>query len=191
MGQKGDTRRQCIIAAADQLFYEQGYENTSFSDIADAVDISRGNFYYHFRSKDEILSAVLKARLEDIHAMLEEWENKYPDPKQRIARYIDILTTNQTNVAKHGCPVGSLCNELAKLRHDMQDQASEIFALFRDWLSAQFRLLGQTRNARPLAMHLLARGQGIASIAHAFQDTKFLQTEVKNLKAWLKDVTDR
>ena len=72
MGQKGDALRQRIVAAADQLFYIQGYENTSFSDIAEAVDISRGNFYYHFKSKDDILSAVLDARLEDIRARSEE-----------------------------------------------------------------------------------------------------------------------
>jgi len=190
MGQKGDALRQRIVAAADQLFYEQGYENTSFSDISDAVEISRGNFYYHFKSKDDILSAVLDARLDAIRAMLEEWESKYPDPRQRITRYIDILTTNQSNVTKHGCPVGTMCTELAKLSHDMHDEATDIFALFRDWLSTQFRQLGQKRNAKQLAMHLLARGQGIASIANAFDDPKFLQSEVKNLKAWLDEVTE-
>ncbi|HSX63230.1 MAG TPA: helix-turn-helix domain-containing protein, partial [Pseudoxanthomonas sp.] len=49
--------RDHIVEAADQLFYQQGYERTSFSDIAEAVQISRGNFYYHFKSKDEILDA--------------------------------------------------------------------------------------------------------------------------------------
>ena len=51
MGEK-PTRDQ-IVQAADRLFYRQGYEHTSFSDIADAVQISRGNFYYHFKTKDE------------------------------------------------------------------------------------------------------------------------------------------
>ena len=56
------TRNQ-IVEAADQLFYEQGFEHTSFSDIAETVQISRGNFYYHFKSKDEILDAVIGCRL--------------------------------------------------------------------------------------------------------------------------------
>ncbi|NOZ54541.1 MAG: TetR/AcrR family transcriptional regulator [Gammaproteobacteria bacterium] len=189
MGQKGDALRQRIIAAADQLFYEQGYENTSFSDIANAVNISRGNFYFYFKSKNDILSAVLSARLDDVRAMLEEWETLYPAPKLRIIHYIDILTTNQSNVTKHGCPIGSLCTELVKLSHDMQSQATSIFALFCHWLTAQFFQLGQKRNARRLAMHLLARGQGIASIANAFNDAKFLQREVKSLKIWLDEVT--
>ncbi|HJT14208.1 MAG TPA: TetR/AcrR family transcriptional regulator, partial [Dongiaceae bacterium] len=40
------TTRDHIVEAADHLFYRQGYEHTSFSDIADDVQISRGNFYY-------------------------------------------------------------------------------------------------------------------------------------------------
>src|SRR5688500_768121 len=57
------TTRDQIVAAADQLFYRRGFEHTSFSDIADAVRISRGNFYHHFKSKDDILDAVIGARL--------------------------------------------------------------------------------------------------------------------------------
>ena len=48
MGNKS-TRDQ-IVEAADLLFYHQGFEHTSFSDIAGTVKISRGNFYYHFKS---------------------------------------------------------------------------------------------------------------------------------------------
>ena len=42
--------RQDIVEKADLLFYQHGFENTSFADIADAVGISRGNFYYHFKT---------------------------------------------------------------------------------------------------------------------------------------------
>ena len=54
----GAATRDHIVEIADQLFYQQGYEHTSFADIAEAVNISRGNFYYHFKAKDEILNAV-------------------------------------------------------------------------------------------------------------------------------------
>ena len=53
--------REHIVRAADELFYKQGFEHTSFADVAHAVGISRGNFYYHFKTKDEILAAVIGA----------------------------------------------------------------------------------------------------------------------------------
>ena len=188
MGQKADTLRQRIVAEADQLFYEQGYENTSFSDIADAVGISRGNFYYHFKTKDEILNAVIATRVSDIEAMLNQWTAEYPNPRQRILHYIDILTSNQENIKQHGCPIGTLCTELAKLHHEMREDANQMLTAMRDWLTTQLKELGLGKEAKQVAMHLLARSQGIATITTAFEDQAFLRQEVKRLKLWLDEV---
>jgi TetR/AcrR family transcriptional repressor of nem operon len=188
MGQKGEAIRQRIVAAADHLFYQQGYEHTSFSDIADAVGISRGNFYYHFRSKDEILNAVIDTRVEQIQQMLYSWTQKYPDPQQRILHFIDILTNNQENIKSHGCPIGSLCTELAKVSHEMLQDANMMLTVMRDWLTVQFRALGMGTDAKKIAMHLLARSQGIATITNAFEDQQFLRQEVKRLKQWLDEL---
>ena len=187
MGSKGEELRQRIVAAADELFYQQGYENTSFSDIADAVGISRGNFYYHFKSKDEILKAVIDTRVADFEAALNEWDKKITDPKQRLNHYIDMQLRNQQNIISHGCPIGSLCTELAKIDHSILHDANTMFTVFRDWLITQLKLLGVNRNTKQIAMHLLARGQGIATVTNAFEDKDFLQQEVKRLKQWLDD----
>ena len=72
----GGRTRDHIVEAADRLFYRQGYEHTSFSDIADAVQISRGNFCYHFKSKDKILDAVIGLRLANTRKKLERWEQE-------------------------------------------------------------------------------------------------------------------
>jgi AcrR family transcriptional regulator len=188
MGTKGEELRQRIISAADQLFYKQGYENTSFGDIADDIGISRGNFYYHFKTKDEILNAVIESRVSDIQHMLSEWSKQYPDPRQRILHYIDLLTQNQDNIKSHGCPFGSLCTELAKLEHGMLKDASQMLAVMRNWLTVQLQELGLGKDARQVAMHLLARSQGIATITNAFEDQAFLRQEVKRLKQWLDEV---
>ena len=55
MGTKGENNRARIIEAADELFYKRGYNQTSFSDIADITGIPRGNFYYYFKTKEGIL----------------------------------------------------------------------------------------------------------------------------------------
>jgi AcrR family transcriptional regulator len=51
--------RDHIIEAADQLFYQQGFEHTSFAHIAEAVNISRGNFYYHLEPRTKSLMPSL------------------------------------------------------------------------------------------------------------------------------------
>ena len=183
---RGTTTRDQIIDAADQLFYRQGYEYTSFSDIADAVQISRGNFYYHFKSKDEILEAVISVRLTNTRKMLQQWENEGIQPEDRIRSFIHILITNKTNIKLYGCPVGTLCTELAKLNHASEEDANRLFTLFRSWLRKQFRLLGRKADADELALHLLARSQGVATLANAFHDEKFIKREVKQMCDWLR-----
>lgn len=174
-----------IVEAADDLFYRQGFEHTSFADIAAAVRISRGNFYYHFKSKDDILDAVICRRLDSTRAMLERWELENESPVARIRSFIRILIANRADIMRYGCPVGTLSAELSKLDHDAEADAVKIFTLFREWLQRQFSLLGREADADSLAMHILARSQGVAALANAFGDERFVQDEVDRMCAWL------
>lgn len=50
---------QRILDSASKLFLEQGWERTTIQDIInDLGDLTRGSFYHHFKSKDEIIDAV-------------------------------------------------------------------------------------------------------------------------------------
>ena len=179
------TTRDDIVAAADDLFYQQGFDHTSFSDIAEAVRISRGNFYYHFKTKDEILDAVIAARLAETKAMLADWEREEATPVGRIRRFIHILIANRADIKRYGCPVGTLSSELAKLNHAARGDANKLFTLFRTWLRRQFTQLGHAADADALALHLLARSQGVATLANAYGDEKFIKREVAAMCDWL------
>lgn len=182
------TTRERIVEMADRLFYERGYGHTSFADIAAAVDLSRGNFYYHFKSKDEILEAVIERRKRKTQAMLDGWAAQAATPAGRIGCFIDMMVMNASAIRRNGCPVGTLCTELAKLEHPALPHANMLFMLFRDWLRAQFEQMGAgaAGSADVLAMHLLARSQGIATLANAFNDAAFIQHEVSQLHGWLE-----
>ena len=179
------TTREQIIKAADGLFYRQGFEHTSFSDIAEVVQISRGNFYYYFKTKDEILEAVIDQRLAERREMLARWEAEGESPAARIRCFIDILVANKTDIKRYGCPLGTLSGELAKLNHEAQGAAKKLFTLFRTWLRRQFEQAGRRKDADALALHVLARSQGVATLANAYQDEKFIRREVQDLRDWL------
>ncbi|AAV95180.1 TetR/AcrR family transcriptional regulator [Ruegeria pomeroyi] len=181
---QAQTRDQ-IVAAADELFYRQGFAQTSFVDISAAVGISRGNFYYHFKTKDEILAEVIRLRLARTAQMLADWQGTGDSPRARIASFIDLMIMNRAKITRYGCPVGSLCTELSKLDHAAQGQANGLFTLFRDWLQRQFAEAGCTTEAPALAMHLLARSQGAATLAQSFHDEGFLRSEVADMHRWL------
>lgn len=55
----GDTRSQ-ILQVATELFTEQGYEATSLREIAERLGVTKAALYYHFKSKDDLLVAILE-----------------------------------------------------------------------------------------------------------------------------------
>ena len=174
-----------IVAAADDLFYRQGYAHTSFADIASVVEISRGNFYHHFKSKDEILDAVIAARIAETERMLARWEHAAKGSADCIRSFIRLLVANRGDIKRFGCPVGTLSAELAKLDHPAQPGANQLFILLRTWLAKHFAQLGRKPDADALALHLLARSQGVASLANAFHDEAFIRREVRLMEEWL------
>ncbi|CTQ54407.1 Toluene efflux pump ttgABC operon repressor [Roseibium album] len=181
------TRRQ-IVDAADDLFYSGGFSQTSFADIAAAVKISRGNFYYHFKSKDEILDAVIGKRLDDREKLLASWDQTAESPASRIECFIKIVIVNQAKIMAYGCPVGTLTAELTKLDHASKEKANKIMALFRDWLTRQFEELGCVDFADEHALHVLSWSQGVATLAQTFKDETFVQREVRQIVSWLNDI---
>jgi len=185
VGSKGGKTRNDIVECARQLIYEHGYDGTSFSDIVEASGLYRGNIYHYFKTKDEILKAVVERHLEEYRALLSYWDQEYADPKARLRAFVDMLTGRGAELVEYGCPIGSLNTELAKDRRDLQQGARALFDLFRDWLHARFSELGRKAEAESMALHLLGRAQGIAVISHVYQDTKLLRRETSQLQAWI------
>ena len=55
-----EQRRHELVDTALRLFVEKGYEQTTVSDIVKKLGLAQGTFYYHFKSKAEVLDAVVE-----------------------------------------------------------------------------------------------------------------------------------
>lgn len=184
MGNKGDHNRQRIVEAADQLFYHRGYNQTSFSDIAQAAELSRGNFYYYFKSKDEILSAVIARRRDQLCARLESWSRDFAEPHACLRCFVRMMLDNRSELLRYGCPVGSLTQELSKTQRKLQVEAVALFEVIRVWLEDQMRRL-KLQDPAGMAMHLLAVCQGVTLLGSVYADPIFLEREAGRLEAWV------
>ena len=188
MATKSERTRQRIVDAANQLFYRKGYNRTSFSDVVDAAEVPRGNIYYYFKTKDDILKAVIANRLEIISAMLGEWDKNISQPLDRLERFVRIMYDSTPALLRSGCPMGSLAVELAKDQPQLKEEAKALFDLFQRWLANQFIDLGYPEEARDLSLRLLARGQGLIVIAQVYQDPGFLERGTQELNRWIEEL---
>ena len=193
IGSKGDKTRTDIVGCVTRLFYKLGYEATSFSDIVEASGLYRGNIYHYFKSKEEILRAVVEQRLAEFHTLLAKWDKVHINPKAKLLAFVEMITCHQSELVEYGCPIGSLNTELGKDRRDLQVAARalslpRLFDLFRDWLAASFVELGRDAEAKTLALHLLGRAQGIAVIAHVYEGKRLLKRETAQLEEWIRQL---
>ncbi len=185
MHSKRDLNRHRIIAAADELFYQQGYQHTSFNDIARQAEMSRGNFYYYFKSKDDILLSVIKRRRAQVSRMLEEWTQAEADPRARLHRFARRLCEQRDQLLHYGCPFGSMVLELAKSKPALIPAARSLFEVFESWLMEQLAALGHTDDARGIARHLLVLTQGVILVGNVFDDPALIEREVAAIEAFM------
>ncbi|RKN40007.1 TetR/AcrR family transcriptional regulator [Micromonospora endolithica] len=91
----GGTRER-IQAVALELFTEQGYEATSLREIAERLNVTKAALYYHFKSKDEIVTSLVEDRLDRMDALI-AWARTQPaglDTRRAVlARYADTMFT--------------------------------------------------------------------------------------------------
>ena len=81
---KGDEKRQELLDAAEKLFCQQGYEGTSVQEILQAASLSKGGFYHHFTSKEEVLRALCERRAARVAADTAKALNNAGTPMGRI-----------------------------------------------------------------------------------------------------------
>ncbi|MBO6092609.1 MAG: helix-turn-helix transcriptional regulator, partial [Oscillospiraceae bacterium] len=55
---KGDIRKKQILETSELLFSERGYEATGIQDILNLLHLSKGSFYHHFESKEQVLKII-------------------------------------------------------------------------------------------------------------------------------------
>ena len=179
--------RTRLLEAAEKSTYRYGFGNTAIADIAVEARIPLGNVYYYFKTKDEIAGAIVNLRVSRFRKLLEELD-KADSPKQRLCAFVDIKMNNRRELARHGCPVGTLCSELRKLGGPAASKSTVLFSTALEWMEKQFQALGKGAGSRLLAVHLLSATQGVSALAHTFGDSGLIQMEALHLKDWIRSL---
>ena len=177
-------KRQRLIAAASQLLHQQGVEKTTLADIAQAADVPVGNVYYYFKTKDDIIAAVIEAHVQQSKAALASIDSTHRSPKSRLKALVGEYAGQSEVIALYGCPHGSLCSELDKRPGAPDFALAELMRVPIEWAEEQFRALGQ-RNAHDLAVSLIAAYEGSALLTNTFRDPGILTREARRLNRWI------
>jgi AcrR family transcriptional regulator len=86
--------RERIQAVALELFTEQGYEATSLREIAERLGVTKAALYYHFKTKEEIVSSLVDrqvANLSELLAWVQQEPRTLDTRREFVRRYAEML----------------------------------------------------------------------------------------------------
>lgn len=179
-------KRERLIASAMELLHHEGLHKPTLSEIAVAADVPPGNVYYYFKTRDDLVRAVLEARAEQHRTAFAAIED-LDDPGVRLKNFLDFWATQRDMMARYGCPVAGLTLELGKIGGELGDQAAALLRMRLDWTRTQLDLAG-VADARALAITMVAGMEGAAVLAQALRDPEVITRETDRLKDWVDSV---
>jgi len=179
-------KRDRLIEAAKLMFYQQGVTGTTLADIAQQAQVPLGNIYYHFRTKEALVEAVIQAHLQELQSLFAQLDRQ-PDPRQRLLGLLAAEREGEHALARYGCPYGSLSQELNKEDGQPATTAALLFQAYLDWAETQFRLLGkQEEEAKDFALDLISSLQGTLLLTNSFRSPELLERKLQRLATWLR-----
>ena len=179
-------KRERLVDGALQVLHAQGVEGTTLADIANAAEVPVGNVYYYFKTKDDLVQAVIAAHAAQIETTLASLD-RHRTPKARLRAFVRMLTEQRELAAQSGCPQGTLCSELDKHDDDLSRSCAQLMRLPIEWAERQLRAMGR-RDARELAVALIASYQGISLLTNAFRDPELMAREGRRLERWVESL---
>lgn len=137
---RGAATRADIVHVARRLISEHGYHSTGIADIQTATGLTKGAFYHHFRTKEELALAVLEAAQEDYANHLLEPVMMGPSPGRRFAAMLEgVLALNARPEWRNCQMIATLCAELTidepRLRKAVCDLQQGMFRLWRELIA--------------------------------------------------------
>jgi TetR/AcrR family transcriptional repressor of nem operon len=189
----GPSTRDKLVAAARELFWARGYAATGLADVLAKAGVRGGSLYYFFKSKEELLRAVLEQYLTLLRPVV--IDPAFATTEDPIERVFAVLAGYRAGLVftecRHGCPIARIALEAT----DATDETRGLIALnFDNWAGAIQTALDLAGDRLPagvdrevLARFVLTVMEGAIMQAQAHRDLARFDTAV----AQLRDYFDR
>ncbi|MFI5322173.1 MAG: TetR/AcrR family transcriptional regulator [Thermodesulfobacteriota bacterium] len=122
-----------ILACAKELFHEHGFHQTSVDEILKQSGVTKSNFYYHFKSKEELGLIILERFIAhyETEVLLKTLGNKSLQPTEKFDEfYITVKAYHRDLQKARGCPFGNLAIEMSGANEHFREKLS---AFFNSW----------------------------------------------------------
>ena len=190
--EKGKLTRERIITIAADQFRKNGFNNTSLSQILEEAELTKGGFYFHFKSKEELGDAVIDYMRDFwVHKVLKVVA-KEKGALRKIERMFEIMIETHENDIFHG--IALLAVLTAEMMEVDEHFSQRLRYIYEAWKESFIDILEQGKregifkewmDPSPLALLIIGSLQGITMMAHLDPEQMDLSRLFRNLQVLL------
>jgi TetR/AcrR family transcriptional regulator, transcriptional repressor for nem operon len=190
----GKTTREAILVAALRLMHVHGYNGTSLDDVLRESGIGKGNFYYHFRSKEELGYAILDQIVSTFVGQTLEpcFSDPTDPPLAQIGCFLDrVVQAQRDRQCRGGCAMGNLASELSDVHEGFRKRLASVFTTWHGRLAealTEAKRRGEVVvgcDAEASARFLVASLEGAILLTKLSKDIGVMEQCVGELKRYL------
>jgi len=155
--------RQRIVDAALYLFWLQGYGATGVAEILSRAQANAGSFYHFFRTKEELLLAVLNTYVQSLEpVVVKPVFAEISDPVERVFGILDFYRKNLIATGcTYGCPIGRLALEIPEEQFRVHKRLADNFD---GWTAPVQSCLEAAREQLPVRTDLAALAKFVLAV---------------------------
>jgi TetR/AcrR family transcriptional repressor of nem operon len=190
----GRQTRDAIVAAAVRLMHLKGYQATSLDDVLRESGVGKGNFYYHFKSKEDLGYAILDEVVASfLDRTLDPCFSDSSGPRLAQIRCFlgRVLAAQRERNCVGGCALGNLASELSDVHEGFRARLAGVFSAWRERLTSvlvQAQAAGAVQpDCRPeaVAHFLVASLEGAILMTKLTKDIAVMERCVEELERYL------
>lgn len=193
---KSEATRLNILQKAFELIYTKGYQTTSVDEIIATTQVTKGAFYYHFKTKDEMGLAIINELLiNNFRSTFIEPLQNSNDPLENIYNLVySILMENDFLKVEYGCPASNFTQEMAPWNVDFTKALNE---LSKQWENAMIACIENGKkkgmvkadvNAREIAVFVMSGYWGVRNLGKLENSKYVYLIYLKGLKSYFNSL---
>jgi TetR/AcrR family transcriptional regulator, transcriptional repressor for nem operon len=190
----GRSTREAILEAASRLIHVHGYNHTSLDDVLRESGVGKGNFYYHFKSKEELGYAILDQAIASFLA--ETLEPCFSDPGGQPLTQIRCFFDRVHEIQREqncvgGCALGNLAAELSDVHEGFRTRLAVVFSAWRERLTQALHAahrrgdISEGCHPEAVAHFLVASLEGAILLTKLTKDIAVMEQCVTEMKRYL------
>lgn len=192
VNKRHSSAREQLIEAATALIMQRGYASTGVDDVCAAAGASKGSFYHHFKSKEDLALHVLRGQVNQACRVLGagDWQD-VDDPIARAFACVDHVMAHAAELWGRGCLVGVLAMELSGFGTELQSAVLGAFEMLEQMFAPIFAPIAARAGqggptAGELARQLIRTIEGAAVISRSTGDATPVCEALRGFRHYLE-----